>query len=341
MDIKPKKLLSWLELAIAHISAPELVTISINIATFILSGTFMGNFYLWIVIFICDIAMIIAHGAYLDTKPGTEKGPWYTPAPLLIRLSSTAILFILLVEENLDSILSTYAWYTLTFTAVCHAFYCILLTLHAADDSWLAGTNGRIGTPNWISIGRMGLAVLVPHLFAAQPLGPISNAAATFIMALAIITDAADGYLARRFNQITKAGKALDPLGDKIIFYPMAVAFILATSATAFLPTMKLRIIFYTCLGIMFLRDVLFFAWFLRYYTKIPAGIGASIVDKVRMAIMCIWLGAASLSLTIPTAKSRLALAGFICMGIIAILSIVSIFVDRARINTVMQKTYD
>ena len=340
MAIKPKNILDWLEIAIIHISAPELITISINVAAFILSGTFMDNFYLWLVILVCDIAMIVAHGAYLSVKPGVEKGPWYTPAPLLMRLSSTAILFILLIEGSYDSILSTYAWYTLTVTAVCHAFYCILLTLHATDDSWLAGTNGCVGTPNWISIGRMGLAVLVPHLFAVQPFGAISNTIATLIMALAIVTDAADGYLARRFNQITKAGKALDPLGDKIIFYPMVVAFILATSATAFLPTMELRITFYICIGVMFLRDALFITWFFLYYTKMPAGIGASMVDKVRMAVMCLWLGAASLSLTIPFAQSRLALAGFICMVIVAVLSIASIFVDYARISTVMPKKH-
>ena len=338
MAIRPKTLFDWLELAIVHISAPELITISINVAAFILSGTFMDNFYLWFVILVCDITMIVAHGAYLSVKPNTEKGPWYTPAPLMMRLSSTAILFILLVEGSFDSVLSTYAWYTLTFTAVCHAFYCVLLTLHATDDSWLAGTNGRVGTPNWISIGRMRLAVLVPHLFAVQPFGEGSSAIATFIMALAIVTDAADGYLARRFNQITKAGKALDPLGDKIIFYPMVVAFILATSATAFLPTMELRITFYICLGIMVLRDVLFIVWFFLYYTKIPAGIGASMVDKVRMAAMCLWLGAASLALTIPIAQARLALAGFICMGIVAVLSVASLFIDYARISAVMPK---
>ena len=331
MAIKPKKLLDWLELAVTHISAPELITLFINVAIFILGGTFMENFYLWLVISICDIAMIVTHGAYLDAKPNTEKGPWYTPAPFLMRLGSAVILFILLVERRSDSALRTYAWYTLTFTAVCHAFYCVLMTLHATDDSWLAGTDGRIGTPNWISIGRMGLAVLIPHLFAVQPFGAISNTIATIIMALAIATDAADGYLARRFNQITKAGKALDPLGDKIIFYPMVIAFILATSATAFLPTVELRVAFYICLGVMFLRDALFIAWFLLYYAKMPTGIGASLVDKVRMAIMCLWLGIASLSLTIPIAQSRLALASFICMVIIAILSVTSIFVDYKR----------
>ena len=338
MTLKPKSLLKWIETAVAHISAPELVALGINIAAFVLSGNFTNNFYLWIIILVCDIAMICAHGAYLLAKPGTDKGPWYTPAPLLMRLSSIAILLILLVEGNFTSTLSTYAWYVLTVTAVCHTFYCVLLTLHAINDSWLAGTEGRVGVPNWISIGRMALAILVPHLFAVQPFGYASNVIATVVLALAVITDAADGYLARRFNQITKAGKALDPLGDKIIFYPMVVAFMIATSATAFLPTMELRIVFYISLFIMFARDVLFIVWFMLYYTKIPAGIGASMVDKVRMAAMCLWLGAAALALTIPPAHNRLAVVGFICMAIVAVLSVVSVFVDFARIRDYMPK---
>ncbi|MCR5573172.1 MAG: CDP-alcohol phosphatidyltransferase family protein [Candidatus Saccharibacteria bacterium] len=327
---KMKKVFGWFETAIAHISAPELVTIAINIAAFILNGTFMDNFYLWVVILLCDIMTICAHGAYREVRPKTEKGPWYTPAPLLLRLSSTAILFILLAEGRFDSLLSTYAWYTLTATAVCHAFYCVLLTMHARDNSWLEGTDGRIGTPNWISIGRMALAVLVPHLFAVQPFGKISCAIATAIMAVAIITDAADGYLARKLEQTTNAGKALDPLGDKVIFYPMVVAFFIATSGTAFLP-MELRIAFYVCVGIMFARDALFFAWFFHYYVYLKNGIGAGMVDKIRMAAMCIWLGTATLSLTITIAHERLALAGFICMAIVALLSVLSVYVDYNR----------
>lgn len=335
-SIKPKNLWNWFELAVIHISAPELIVIGINVATFILSGSFTENFYLWCVILFCDILMLLAHGAYLEAKPGTERGPWYTPAPFIVRTTFTSILFLLLAEGRTDSILSNYAWYVLTMTAVCHAFYCILLTMHARNDSWLEGTDGRVGTPNWISIGRMALAVLVPHLLTVQPFGQISNIIATVIMALAIITDAADGYVARKFDQITKAGKALDPLGDKIIFYPMVVAFMIATSATALLPTMELRIVFYVCLAIMLARDILFIVWFFLYYTKMPAGIGASMVDKVRMAVMCIWLGVAVLALTIQIANGRLAIASFVCMALIAILSIASVFVDYSRIRAYM-----
>ena len=209
--------------------------------------------------------------------------------------------------------------------------------MHKTDRSWLEGTKGRIGIPNWISITRMALSIIVPHLYAVQPFGSISCLMATIILVLAIATDAADGYIARRFNQTTKAGKALDPLGDKIIFYPTAVAFILATNGTGFLEIPWTYWVFYLALGTMFARDVLFFVWFFLYYSKISKGIGAGMVDKVRMAAMCVWLGLSALAMTFPSVQSRMAMAGLFAIVIVAILSITSIFVDYHRMKPLIE----
>ncbi len=51
-----------------------------------------------------------------------------------------------------------------------------------------------------------------------------SAAAATFVFALAAITDWFDGYMARRLNLTTSFGAFLDPVADKII---VAVALVL------------------------------------------------------------------------------------------------------------------
>jgi len=334
-----KKILGYLGTAIVQISAPELIAISLNVATFVLCDNLMQSAYLWSIVFCCDIAVLCSHGAWV--KAGGDKiyGPWRTAAPYLVRFICSSILLIMAAENSVDTVLSTYVWYMIVLAAICGAFYCILLTMHQSNHTWLEGTNGRIGVPNWISITRIALSILVPHLYAVQPFGRISSTIATAILALAIVTDAADGYIARRFDQMTKAGKALDPLGDKVIFYPTVIAFILATSGQVFLEANWMRIAFYVGLGIMFSRDVLFIVWFFLYYTKLSAGIGAGVIDKVRMATMCVWLSTAALALTIPSIQSRMALAGLVCMGLIAALSVASVFDDYGRVKSVLKAT--
>ena len=68
--------------------------------------------------------------------------------------------------------------------------------------------------PNLLSLLRL---VLVP-VFAVvffQP-APDAHRWAVLIYLTAFLTDVADGWIARHFNQITKLGRILDPLADKL-----------------------------------------------------------------------------------------------------------------------------
>lgn len=69
--------------------------------------------------------------------------------------------------------------------------------------------------PNMLTVAR----ILVIPLFVwfTYDADPWSSAWAAIIFSLASITDVVDGYLARKWNQITVVGKLLDPLADKLL----------------------------------------------------------------------------------------------------------------------------
>jgi CDP-diacylglycerol--glycerol-3-phosphate 3-phosphatidyltransferase len=86
--------------------------------------------------------------------------------------------------------------------------------------------------PNTLTMGRLFLAVVVLALISA---GWYFSALVSF--AIASSTDALDGYLARRLNQVTALGRQLDPLVDKIIVLG-AFIFLLTVPGTGLAPWM-------------------------------------------------------------------------------------------------------
>lgn len=74
---------------------------------------------------------------------------------------------------------------------------------------------------NWINLPNLLTALrilLVPALLIAFFHAPRNRQLPSLMIFLAAgLTDCLDGYLARRFNQITTLGKVLDPIADKLI----------------------------------------------------------------------------------------------------------------------------
>lgn len=76
------------------------------------------------------------------------------------------------------------------------------------------GDLGRILTvPNALSLARILLVGYYLYLL----FGPDDRVTATVVLAVAGATDFADGYIARRFDQVTTLGKVLDPVADRIL----------------------------------------------------------------------------------------------------------------------------
>ena len=75
--------------------------------------------------------------------------------------------------------------------------------------------------PNLLSLFRL---ILVP-VFAVVFFQPIPNAHtwAALIYLVAFLTDIADGWIARHFNQISKLGRILDPAADKWMTFTVII----------------------------------------------------------------------------------------------------------------------
>jgi CDP-diacylglycerol--glycerol-3-phosphate 3-phosphatidyltransferase len=69
--------------------------------------------------------------------------------------------------------------------------------------------------PNLLSLSRI-LSVPVFIILMLDP-SPLRALAAGIVFSLASATDWLDGHLARKWGQVTKMGKLLDPIADKIL----------------------------------------------------------------------------------------------------------------------------
>lgn len=81
-----------------------------------------------------------------------------------------------------------------------------------------------MNTPNKLTIAR----VIITPFFLLALLSGIEHRflIATVIFAVAAVTDAIDGKLARKNNQVTTFGKLLDPVADKMLTTAALLAFI-------------------------------------------------------------------------------------------------------------------
>jgi cardiolipin synthase len=101
--------------------------------------------------------------------------------------------------------------------------------------------NGEVvNVPNLLSFLRIALVPVFLWLLLNEMF-----LSAIFVLVVAGITDFLDGYFARKLNQMTKLGKVLDPVADRLYIF----ATLLALSITGHIP--------WWLAALVILRDVL------------------------------------------------------------------------------------
>ena len=78
-----------------------------------------------------------------------------------------------------------------------------------------------MNVPNLLSLLRLAMVpVFAAVLFLPDP---SARSWAAGVYALAFVTDIADGWIARHFHQVTRLGRILDPLADKLMTFTVIV----------------------------------------------------------------------------------------------------------------------
>jgi cardiolipin synthase len=87
-----------------------------------------------------------------------------------------------------------------------------------------------VNIPNIITLGRILLVPLIVWAIASNQM-----AIAFVIFVVAGVSDAIDGFLAKRFNMTTEIGALLDPLADKALLVTIYVALAIWNAIPAWL----------------------------------------------------------------------------------------------------------
>jgi cardiolipin synthase len=173
-----------------------------------------------------------------------------------------------------------------------------------------AGGHPQAGTvlsiPNLITLGRILLVPIVVWAIASGAMG-----IAFILFVAAGVSDAVDGYLAKRFGMTTELGAYLDPLADKALI----VSIYITLSINAIIPIWL--VILVVSRDIMIVGAVML-SWVLGSPLKVKPLLVSKLNTVAQILFACVILG--SLGFGIESNLLELVL-----MGLVAALTLLSI----------------
>jgi cardiolipin synthase len=175
-----------------------------------------------------------------------------------------------------------------------------------------------VNLPNLLSLARLALVPVFPFVYFS-PL-PHARLWAAGVYALASATDVLDGILARRLHMITRLGRVIDPMADKLM--AATVVFCIAYDNP----------IVWWAAGVFFFKELLMGVGAILQYKKIndvPPSEGFGKFSAVLFFVAClvILLFGAALS---PTIQLILISAATVC-SVLALLLYLRRFIALTR----------
>lgn len=126
-----------------------------------------------------------------------------------------------------------------------------------------------ITIPNVLSIIR----ILLVAVFCISYFRPGMLVFALIIIIISGITDLLDGYIARKYNQISDLGKILDPIADKLFQLSTVVCFVISGAVP------------YWAVIIIFVKELVMLIGAFVYYNRSEVVIGAKWYGKLASSL--------------------------------------------------------
>lgn len=130
---------------------------------------------------------------------------------------------------------------------------------------------------NLLSLFRLLMAIPVWFIMDNFDQQSIRNIIAALCL-FAAFTDVLDGYLARKFNEVTELGKVIDPLADKVIVGAVVIKMFLLGEIPDYY--------FYLLIG----RDLIIFIGGIFVSKKIGKVLPSNVIGKVSIVIISLVL---------------------------------------------------